>query len=448
MGKRLLVLSGPDEGRVFPLADGEAVLFGRSRATDARLIDPHVSRVHCQVQLEEGRAVVSDFDSAGGTFINGKKVAREPLRPGDILRIGNTRVQLVEDISAPAVAAPVASAAPMEALPVATPVPSAPPVRAARASRTAAVAAPPTRVPTRTAVAEARPAGKWYQELVGQTISSYKIESILAKSQSGYVFHGRDIRKNRPVALKVLEPAFGADPAKLKRFVSVLKHVMPLRHPNLVQVYSAGKSGKHCWIAMEYVQGENLAAVIARIETTGMLDWRQVVRFAVYILRALDYAHRKKLLHRNVTPQNILLGSRPQETKLVDLMLAKAVETGREEDFSSRSLINELPFISPERTRGSKMQIDGRADIYSLGATLYAMLTGQPPFTGSTHAEIIAKINHDEPIRLKEFFLGIPDALDQIISKMMAKDPNQRYTTAGAALKELEALAKSYEVSL
>src|SRR5260370_42221417 len=94
MGNRLLVLAGPDEGKTFPLQPGEALLLGRSRATEGRLIDPHVSRVHCQVQTDGQNATITDFDSAGGTFVNGKKISgKQELKPGDLVRIGNTRLQ-------------------------------------------------------------------------------------------------------------------------------------------------------------------------------------------------------------------------------------------------------------------------------------------------------------------------------------------------------------------
>src|SRR5437016_10301190 len=97
MAKRLLVLAGPDEGRVFVIPPTDSMLLGRSRATETCLIDPHVSRVHCQVQVENGEVIVTDFDSPAGTWVNGKRVARHPLLPGDLLRIGNTRLQYLDD---------------------------------------------------------------------------------------------------------------------------------------------------------------------------------------------------------------------------------------------------------------------------------------------------------------------------------------------------------------
>jgi serine/threonine protein kinase len=410
MAKRLLVLAGPDEGRTFPVNAGEALLLGRSRATEGRLIDPHVSRVHCQVQVEGERVVVTDFDSAGGTFVNGKKiVAKQDMQPGDLIRIGNTRLQYFDD------------------------------------EEEGGAAETPMALP----VKQAGTAISWAAALVGKKISNYKVGPILAQGRSGYVFHARDIRKNLPVALKVLEPRFSKNASAVQRFVRAMKTVGPLRHPNIVSVYSAGKTGPNCWIAMEYVPGESLAAVIGRIETGGMLDWRHVLRFAVYIARALDYAHSKRIIHRNLNPQNILLGKSPAETKLADLMLAKALEgEGAEEITKSGEILGDIPYLSPEATSGGAQEVDGRTDVYGLGATVYAMLTGHPPFTGETITEMVIKIRREPPPPLKTLFLGIPEEFEIIIDKMMAKRPTDRFASAAELLRALEDLANAKGVTL
>src|SRR5262245_2239579 len=197
MAKQLVVLAGPDEGRVFHLG-ADALFLGRSRATESHLLDPHVSRIHCQVLQEGDHWVVSDYDSAAGTFVNGKRVSKQALVPGDIIRIGNTRLQFTEGDGAPA--APAASK--REAIPVAQPANrDAPPVR--RRSSSVPVAQPAT---------AAGPRGPaWAANLAGQKIAHFKVGSPLARSNSGYVFHAREIRKNLPVALKVLDPEFSSN---------------------------------------------------------------------------------------------------------------------------------------------------------------------------------------------------------------------------------------------
>ena len=410
MVKRLLVVAGPDEGRDFVVPAAETLLLGRSRATETRLIDPHVSRVHCQLNVEGNRVFITDFDSAGGTLVNGKKIAaKQELNTGDLIRIGNTRLQFLDEGD---------DETTIDEVPLAIP-------------------------------ARGETGPDWAKRLVGQKISHYKIGPVLAKSRSGYVFHARDIRKNLPVALKVLDRRFSKNATAVQRFVRAMKTVLALRHPNLVSVYGAGKTGPHCWIAMEYMPGDSLAAVIGRIETSGMLDWRHVLRFMIYICRALDFAHQKQIIHRNVTPNNILIGNNPKDTKLSDLMLAKALEGDNAAEITRPGeLLGEIPYMSPERTSGGAMEVDGRSDIYSLGATVYAMLTGQPPFTGETVTELVLKIRRQPPIPLKNFFLGIPEPFEAIVNKMLAKKPADRPADAGQLLKELEGMAKAAGVTV
>jgi hypothetical protein len=408
MPKRLLVLSGPDEGRLFLVPPSESLLLGRSRATENHLIDPHVSRVHCQVQIDGDQVLITDFDSAGGTFVNGKKITgKHPLKPGDLIRIGNTRLQYLDDEEPVAAGIPVTTGAPGQAPP----------------------ASP-----------------DWARALEGKKISHFKLGSILAKGQIGYVFHACDTLKNLPAAVKVLDPQFSSDTKAVARFGKAMKLVMPLRHPNLIKLYGAGKTGPHCWIAMEYIAGESLAAVVSRIETTGMLDWRQVLRFAIYMSRALEFAHKKKLVHLNITPAKVLVGHAAQDTRLTDLMLARAVEGDRGLDLHKTNLLIELPFLSPERTANAT--VDARTDIYSLGATLYAVFSGQPPFTGETPTEVVFKIHRAQPVPLKDLFLGVPDPLEAMVAKMMARRPEDRYQTAKDMRKDLEAFAEEKGVGV
>ena len=120
----------------------------------------------------------------------------------------------------------------------------------------------------------------WARELPGQKFGQFQVGTLFAKGKTGCVFHARHIRKNLDVALKVLDPSYGSSDALVKRFNRAMKAVLPLHHPNLVKVHGAGKTGPHCWVAMEFVRAESLAAVIARIETVGMFDWRNVLRHA------------------------------------------------------------------------------------------------------------------------------------------------------------------------
>jgi serine/threonine protein kinase len=394
MSKRLVVVAGPDEGRSFPLTN-EALLLGRSRATDTHLIDPHISRVHCEVKHDNGAYVLTDFESPGGTFVNGKRVTQHTLAPGDLIRIGATHLQFEEQ-------------------------PAAKP--AARPGKRAAA---------------------WAQALVGKTLGEFKVGLPLARGRSGMVFHARHAKRNVPVALKVLDPAFSSDAKAVQRFVKALKTELRLRHSHLLRVYAAGKTGEHCWVAKEYIPGESLAAVIGRIDVAGHLDWRRVAHVGFYLGQALHYAHARKMVHRNVTPQNVLLGPDIKQTKLADLMLASALEEDPTRPISAAGVPSEsLAYMSPERTDGPQAAVDLRTDVYSLGATLYAVLAGRPPFQGSTVRELVQKIRLQAPPSLKTLGAVAPPEFEAIVQRMLAKRPQDRYPGMREFLRDLQKLAK------
>ncbi len=403
MSKRLVVVYGPDEGRVFEIPATESLLLGRSRASDAHLIDPHVARVHCQVQQENGQVFLSDFDSPAGTWLNGQQIRKQQLKPGDVIRIGMTQLQFYDEEPKP----------------------------------------PPKRGKTRLLV----PTSFAPEKLVGHKFSEYKLMSLLARGQAGYVYHGRDLRKNRPVAVKVLLPELARDKQLVQRFAKAMKMAMPLRHPNLIATYTAGKSGPYLWIVMEYLASESLAAVIGRIPVAGQLDWRTVLRIAVLTARALDYVHRKKIVHRNLNPQNILFGNNPKDTKLTDLMLATSLEGKQGGPIRRREHFHaDVPYMSPERTRG--LRLDARADIYSLGATIYAMLTGRPPFDAPTLQELLAKIHSQQPPPLREQGTDVPKFLEDLVIKMLNKDLQQRPQDTGGLLRDMENFAQAQGVQI
>lgn len=402
MGKQLQVVSGPDHGLVWPLPEKEALLIGRSRALDARLSDPYVSRVHCAVQLDGDGVLVTDHDSAGGTFVNGKPITNQRIGPGDLIRIGDTFLQF-QDTDRPE------SAAKLPDAPAAEPTPDS----------SAHVAS-----------------------LKGKTFGQFKLGPVLARGQSGLVFHAQDLRHNRPAAVKVLWPEISENDEQRKRFVRAMKTVLPLEHPNLVTLYAAGRTRPYCWYAMEYVEGESLTQVVQRVGTLGMLDWRNALRVAVHVGRALDFAHGHQIIHRNVTPMNILVQAGTKTAKLGDLMLAKALEgTLAEPVTQTGKLLGNVSYLAPERTYPGA-EVDGRSDFYSLGATVYALLTGRPPCEGATMSETLDRVRHAEPVRPKKYQLAIPDVLEGTILKMLAKRPEDRFQKAGEMLAELERVAK------
>jgi serine/threonine protein kinase len=415
---QLVIIAGPDKGRTFPLEPGEPLRVGRSQTTPTRLTDPHVSRVHCEVQFDGKRVTIKDAKSAAGTFVNGQRVSEQTMQPGDIIRIGETELRLEGARDADA-----------ETL-----VPD--PALAAKGVK-----------PSGTLGAQPE-AVRQLADLAGKPLSHFQLDRVLATGQTGLIFLARDNKDNEVVALKVLKPEISQNEEEMQRFVRSMKTMLPVRHKNLVSIYNAGKTGPYCWIAMEFVEGESLTQVMKRIGYGGRLDWIHAFRVAVHIGRALDYAHSRHIIHRNIMPQNIMIRTSDNLTKLGDLMLAKALEgTMAQQVTRPGELIGDVHYMAPERTREG-VKIDGRSDIYGLGATAYALLTGRPPFEGDSLVEVITKIRQEPPEKPKKFQLSIPDMLEGIVLKMLAKRPEERYQHAGDLLVDLEKVAKFQGVSV
>jgi serine/threonine protein kinase len=402
MSLQLLVVAGPDKGRAFTLHAGPDLMIGRSANAYYQLNDPRVSRNHCQV-LNDGDSVTVICNSgSGGTLVNGKAVKRQALKVGDVVQIGDSQMRLqVGDLPLDVALAHTPA--------VATPTPAAQPER--------------------------------LEALSGQKLSHYDVGHVIGRGSSCLVFHATDTKDNRQVAIKVLLPEFSREEEAMQRFVRAMKNVLPLRHPNIITCYAAGKTGPYCWVAMEYVAGENMKQVIERIGVAGMLDWHYAFKVAVHVARALQYAHGENLLHRNVTPTNILLDAPTKVVKLGDLMLAKALEGGTQITRPGE-LVGDIVYMSPERTRGIPEEIDARSDLYGLGATVYALLAGRPPFEGSSLAEKVTRIRQSVPERPTKYQMSIPSQFEGVVMKLLAKRPEDRYQAAAELLKELDRLAK------
>jgi serine/threonine protein kinase len=395
---KLVIISGPDAGRSFALEDGAALTVGRGQDTNAQLTDPHCSRQHFQLQVAEDKILLKDLGSSSGTHVNGSPASETRVGPGDVIQIGQTQLR----IEGPGMAEHTVAAQ-------ATPAPAAAGGGAA---------------------------------LVGTKIHHYEITRVLSQGSTSVVLHARDSEKNRDVALKVLLPELATDEEEMQRFIRAMKTMHPIRHPNIIRIYNAGKTNDHVWVAMEYVDGESVAAMIERIGTVGMLDWRDAFRVCVHIARALNEAFEHKIIHRNITPENILVRSEDKVAKLGDMMLAKALEGTRVEQITQPGqLIGPIPFMPPERTLGSS-DVDCRADIYSLGATIYALLTGRPPVEGGNLPELIMKIRDETPQRPKDFQLAIDDMFEGVVMRMLEKRPEERFQEPADLVKELERIAQ------
>jgi serine/threonine protein kinase len=396
MSRKLVIVNGPEMGRTFPLENGQTLVIGRGQASDTKINDPHMSRVHCRLQVDGSQTLLLDA-GGGGVFVRSEKVDRHDLKPGDEFQAGATTFRFMLESQADDVTVGGNAFAQSRPKPPVTPL----------------------------------------KDLVGQTFAHYRLDRLITASNSGMVFKAHDTEKDRAAAVKVLAPDLTADDDQRERFVRAMKTMMPIRHPNIIRLYNAGKNGPYCWAAMEFVDGESLTKVIDRIGIEGMLDWREVWRVAVHIGRALEAAFENKIIHRNVTPTNILRRHSDKVCLLGDLMLAKALEgTLAKQVTRPGQLIGDVPYMSPERTRDGALA-DCRSDIYGLGATLYALLTGHPPFASDSLPELVRMVREADPVPPKRYQLSVNDLFQDLVLKMIAKRPDDRFQNPTVLLHEL-----------
>ncbi len=258
------------------------------------------------------------------------------------------------------------------------------------------------------------------------------------------LFRARDAEKDRLVAFKVLWPEITRDNEEVQRFVRAAKTVVGVRHPNLVALYGAGKSApRHCWTASELVEGDSLMDVVSQAGQNGQLPWQQCLGVAIHIARAIEAAAKKGFVHRNVTPTNILIRKRDGVAQLGDLMLVKALEgTQAERVTRPGETVGDIPYLSPEQLL-SQNDVDFRSDIYSLGATIYVAVTGQPPIEGDTLAQTITRIESQQPADPRKLNLSIPPQFAAVILQMLEKEPSERFDTPAALVRRLEKVAKA-----
>jgi len=411
MSLQFHIIGGPDAGRTHTVHAGENMILGRGNHAYYRLNDVRVSRAHAQVLLEGDQVTLVCLGGSGGTLVNGKPIQKQILKLGDVVQVGDTQLRLqMGDFPLEDALAAMRTTPPAEAKP----------------------APDPSKLET----------------LSGTTLARFDIGPVVGRGVTSMVFCANDTENNRAVALKVLLPEFSKNEEDLQRFIRAMKTMMPLKHPNLVRLYGAGKTGPYCWVAMEYIAGENLAQVIERMGVVGMLDWKTVFRIAVQVARALAYAHENQIIHRNVTPTNILRDATTKDVKLGDLMLSKAMEGSMAQPITRPGeIVGDVAYMSPERTRGMT-DIDHRSDLYGLGATLYALLTSHPPFEGASLVEKITKIRQEAPVKPSKYQLAIPHPFEQIVMKLLEKRPEDRYASAEDLLRDLERAGKLHGVTV
>jgi serine/threonine-protein kinase len=265
----------------------------------------------------------------------------------------------------------------------------------------------------------------------------YRIERELGRGGMAVVFLARDLRHDRPVALKVLSPELAAV-LGTERFLREIQVAANLTHPHVLPLLDSGQADGLLFYTMPFVEGPTLRR---RLEQQRQLPLEEVLRIAREVASALDYAHRRGVVHRDVKPENVLLAD--GHAMVADFGLARALEAAAGPRLTASGVVLGTPaYLSPEQAAGSQAT-DGRADQYALGCVVYEMLAGQPPFTGPTAESLVHQHLNVAPRTVTELRPAVPAVLADALARALAKNPADRFetTAAFAAMLEVPAIA-------
>ena len=278
----------------------------------------------------------------------------------------------------------------------------------------------------------------------GTKLGSYEIVSAVGAGGMGEVYRAHDPRLDRTVALKVLPSHLSSDPGLRQRFEREARTISKFSHPNICTLHDIGNHDGIDYLVMEYIEGETLEQRLSK----GPLPPAQTLTYGIQIADALDKAHRHGIVHRDLKPGNIML-TKSGAAKLLDFGLAKLQEepslvaaaltemTVEHKRLTTEgTLVGTFQYMAPEQLEGN--QPDARSDIFAFGAVLYEMLSGKPAFGGKTKASMIAAILSSEPPPLSAAQPLAPPALERVIKQCLAKDPDERWQTAGDIARELK----------
>ncbi len=267
-----------------------------------------------------------------------------------------------------------------------------------------------------------RPAHMELQE--GDVFAGHRILGVAGRGGMGVVYRAQQLDLDRVVALKLIAPGLAADPAFRERFVRESRAAAAIDHPNVITVYYAGEHEGRLYIAMRFVEGEDLRALVSR---GGGLEPAQAAQIVGQVAAALDAAHERGLVHRDVKPANVLLGQ-DRHAYLTDFGLTKRT-TAETTVTGSGHWVGTLGYISPEQIRGEP--IDARADVYALGCVLYYAVTGNSPYRReSDEATLLAHL-HEPPPSMLESAPAAPETLQDVVDRALSKDPDDRFPSAG-----------------
>src|SRR6266852_4399533 len=280
----------------------------------------------------------------------------------------------------------------------------------------------------------------------GTKLGPYEITAPLGAGGMGEVYRAKDARLGRDVAIKILPKEMSADPARKQRFEREARTISGLNHPNICTLHDVGSHDGLDYLVMECVEGETLAARLQKAP----LPLEHVMRYGAQIADALDKAHRAGIVHRDLKPGNVMLTAsgaklldfglaKPAATQISGLTLTSAVPTNPVTQ--EGTIVGTFQYMSPEQVEGK--ELDGRSDIFSLGAVLYEMVTGQRAFKGKSQLSVASAILEKEPATISSLKPMTPPALDHAIRRSLAKEVERRWQSAADLAGELQWIAEA-----
>ena len=381
---------------------GKLIIGSSEERADFVVTGQGISEVHCAIgRLKAGGWALKDMGSDFGTLVNGERIETARLEPDDELLIGSRKLRIVADATSVGPTQNDASApGPSE--------PAAAPVAAARTADTP------------------RSGG-------AVNIAGYRVDGELGRGAMGLVLRATQTSLDRKVAVKVLAPKLAGNATFVDRFRKEARAAAQLNHPNVVTVYDVGEEAGQHYLSMEYMDG---GSVESHLSTKGRFHWREALGVLRDAAAGLVYAESRGIVHRDIKPDNLMRNA-DGATKIADLGLAVQVEQAHVD--GERGKVFGTPhFLAPELARG--VTPDARSDIYSLGATAYRMISGRTPHEGSDPRSILRSVLNEEPPRLGALVQGLPEAVDELVHAMLAKDPNERTASAGFVVRQIDGI--------
>ena len=268
---------------------------------------------------------------------------------------------------------------------------------------------------------------------LGTVIAGYRIEERIGRGGMGVVYRAQHLNLQRRAAIKIISPDLAESEGFRERFTREARIAAALQHPNIVTVYDAGEVDGLLYLAMQYIEGEDLAAIL---RADGRLRPYRAIDVCRQVASALDAAHARGLIHRDVKPANVLIEGR--NAFLTDFGLTKQLEGTHAQLTRAGDVVGTIHYVAPEQIEGRR--VSARSDVYSLGCLLYHCLSGQVPFALETDVAVIYAHLSEEPPKLSELRPELPEGLDAVIAKALDKSPDRRFPSCGDMISAARAV--------